>query len=87
MGAKVEKAALGCFSCLALVAGLIGLALGGGLGFGYALFFAEEGARLWPVLGGAGLGALAGVRVVVPIEELFIDWTTEKLFGKQQDIA
>lgn len=75
------KVAVGCLSCVTLIAAGVGTLLGLGGGALFHAFLAPEG-NLWLQLaGGALIGFLAGARTVLPIEELFFDWVEERVLG------
>ncbi len=78
------KVAVGCLSCVTLIAAAVGTLLGLGGGALYHALWGQEG-NLWLQLGGGALvGFLAGARTVVPIEELLFDWFEEKVLGGRE---
>jgi hypothetical protein len=75
------KVAVGCLSCVTLVAAAVGTLLGLGAGGLYHAFLAPEG-NVWLHLAlGALVGFLAGARTVLPVEELLFDWVEERILG------
>lgn len=78
------KVALGCLSCVTLVAAGVGALLGLGAGGLYHAFLAPEG-KLWlQLLLGATIGLFAGARTVVPVEELLFEWFAERVLGDHE---
>jgi len=75
------KVAVGCLSCVTLIAAAIGTLLGLGGGALYHALLAPEG-NLWLQLAaGSLLGFFVGARTVLPIEELLFDWFEERVLG------
>lgn len=75
------KVAVGCLSCVALIAAAIGGLVGLGGGALYHAFLSPEGNLYLQLAGGALVGVLAGARTVVPIEELLFEFVDEKVLG------
>lgn len=76
---KAEKVGVGLFGCATIGIGLVGAVLGMGLGGLYHAFLAAEGGLLWHLALGGLLGFGLGVRTVLPLEELLVDFLFEGL--------